>query len=234
MKIFIIIFLVNIAILHYAHAYAAPKKLIVQAKDRTVTLSNITYDYTMIYEYGQPDCRGDVSFDIAFPSGASKILVAKTRAHLVDYDNPFYSGKFSMDVDVHSGKEHIVFPYISWGTFISVQVIYEDSINPISIPINTSDYLSEEDKSIIFGSLDSPQISDDGQCIGISSYGTILIDSFVGGNLWLYDINGRCIMTDNFQASSDIPLPDSSSSLLILKVRFNDNRIITRKINRSL
>ncbi len=221
------------AVMSWCHVYGASENGTERAEDRAVILSNVNYDYTMIYQEGQrPDCIGTVSFDVTFPSGASRILIARTRAHLLTYDNPFYNGKFSIIVDEKTETEHITFPDTSWGSFIRVIVIYENSENLLSPHINSSDYLSEEDRTLIFGSLDSPQVNEDDQSINILPDGAISINSLIGGELWIYDLNGQCVKTDRFQASSIISLPESPSSLFILKVRFNNNYTITRKINR--
>ena len=225
--------MICMAVMSWCHVYGASENGPERAEDRVAILSNVTYDYMMIYQEGQrPDCMGTVSFDVTFPPDASRILVVRTRSHLLVYDDPFYNAKFTVDVDKSATIKRINVPDTQWGSFIRVRVIYEDSNNPVSAHINSSDYLSEEDRSTIFGYLDSPQVNEDDQSINILSDGAISINSLIGGELWIYDLNGQCVKTDHFQASSVISLPESPSSLFILKVRFNNNHTITRKINR--
>lgn len=351
---------------NYSNAYS-----ISASNDGTLTadninISNIRYDYTMSYDEdsNRPDCNGNVSFDVSFPPGASRILVARTRSHFLIYDNPFYSLRFSIDVNENAESEHVVFPNTSWGTFIRVEVFYEDSNNHLSQPFNTTEYLSavdraeimayhnnnsyitdeghnaivsdikydytisydsngkptckgvfsykaiypestvfidsqrtrpnehytiddadithyyirnitpvseesyeltaefddvewgnlikirflfkdessitlpimlstdymtDEDKAKIIAYLDSPQINDDKQCFIISD-GNIIMNSPNGGHLWMYDMKGTCVLANSFSGNDRISLKEYKSSVYILTVKFDDNRVLTRKI----
>lgn len=223
---------ISIGIINLTAMHSNAENGIESTVDKSIYIKNVVYDYTMSYEDPyQPDCSGTVSFDVTFPPGASRILVARTRSHFLIYDNPFYSLRFSIDVNENAESEHVVFPNTSWGTFIRAEVIYEENAyNPLSPHINTSDYMSEEDRAAIFGALDQTQINTDDSSVEITPYGTVTINSLIGGNMWLYNVNGQCVMAESFHGSSVISLPEPPSSMYILKIKFDDNSLITRKI----
>ena len=232
MKSPVIIILLFVAIVYAVDAIAMPENNVILAENRTVTISNVVYDYTIWHrEDQQADCIGTISFDVTFPPGALRVLTMKTMPHMaVLNENPIYVGKGTSFVDKNTVCEHVIIPSTSWGTFIRAQVVYEDSDNPVSLHINSSDYLSEEDRLAIFGTLDSPQIHDNNSRVEITPDGEIAITSLIGGNIWLYNINGQCVMAESFHGSSVTSLPEFSSSMYILKIKFDDNSLITRKI----
>lgn len=220
-------------IIMYALAvHAMPENNVALSENRTVTISNVVYDYTVWYREDQrADCTGTISFDVTFPPGALRVLTMKTKAHIVTLDeSQIYVGKGTSFVNKDAVCEHAIVPSTSWGTFIRAQVVYDDSDNPVSLHINSSDYLSEEDRLVIFGTLDSPQINDDDSRVEITPDGEIVINSLIGGNIWLYNTNGQCVMAESFHGSSVISLPEPPSSMYILKIKFDDNSLITRKI----
>lgn len=96
-----------------------------------IEIKDVEYDYNMFSDGGRMDCTGLLQFYIIVPPEGQRVLVYRTRKHLIEGDRLYPFAVSEWDIDSNR-IAHVSLKNISWGTYFKVCVLYDNDIRVYS------------------------------------------------------------------------------------------------------
>ena len=180
-----------------------------------IEIKDVEYDYNMFSDGGRMDCTGLLQFYIIVPPEGQRVLVYRTRKHLIEGDRLYPFAVSEWDIDSNR-IAHVSLKNISWGTYFKVCVLYDNDIRVYSSFYCVNSYIDKDDLDLLLN-----QASVESPVSGLFSIKVLVIETSETVNLAVVDLHGNILFSGNLSKPTTIPIDKAASSVIITRSTIN-------------
>ena len=184
-----------------------------------IEIKDVEYDYNMFSDGGRMDCTGLLQFYIIVPPEGQRVLVYRTRKHLIEGDRLYPFAVSEWDIDSNR-IAHVSLKNISWGTYFKVCVLYDNDIRVYSSFYCVNSYIDKDDLNRLLN-----QASVESPVSGLFSIKVLdkdlVIDTSETVKLAVVDLHGNILFSGNLSKPTTIPIDNAASSVIITRSTIN-------------
>lgn len=196
--------------------------------DKWIEVKNISYNYEMfVYENGRANCNGPLTLDITFSKNCNRILLFKSRAHLLSDDRILSWALSEFSIPISTSDIEISLANISWGTYFKLRADFEDGTFLYTPTYCTNSYINENDLNIVIGQASVDHTIYDSLNISVNN-NFLSIDTSESVDFTIADLNGNIYFSGIISRPTLIPIDNVTSPIILVRYKIKDS-IITKK-----
>lgn len=186
-----------------------------------------SFDYIIDKTSDQLDCIGTLNFTINIPANCQRLLLVRTKEHIIDSDRLFFSIKTPLPIQDDSSQLKVSLPDMSWGTYFRIFAYFDNDTYIYSPTYCTNSYIDESDLKMIL-----EQASVDCTVYDAINFffesGHLSIETTDTVEIIISDLNGNLVFSDIISQPTSVNIDKATTPILICRYRIG-NSIFTEK-----
>ncbi len=187
--------------------------------ESSIEIQNVEYDYSMFSDRDRMDCTGTLKFTVTVPSDVQRVLLYRTRMHLVEGDRLFFGIVSEWEIGADR-KVNLSLENISWGVYFKICFLYDNDTRMYSKVHCVNSYIDKDDLDLLLN-----QASVESPVSGLFSIKVLdkdlVIDTSETVNLAVVDLHGNILFSGNLSKPTTIPIAKAASSVIITRYTIN-------------